>query len=350
MNFSGKITNSIITYLQAQGIELSEICEATDMPSEFLKDPTSWLDARKIETFLEQVDKLCVMRLGVDRLFERVGHSATDLKAWGTLDSVLRMIEKPNDIFLQPQRFISYFISPAPPIANIKRHLNSVMFDIPISFEEFPNMATYLRAAIEAVPLFMGAQMAEAVWRQNCLSISWDQSQSLLDDQSMKRRHMAPEVMQSLVTTLEKTELALVQRTRELEKIKAENALAAQSKVPQTDEFGKFRKQYADFQQQVMRLQDYFTRSQQLITLLVGQDRMDAQVREAMKRVHWEAVKEAFPKVTQSLLDHLEGKPSAKMTDEKMDEKMIDELENINAENYKNSGEGDSRQPWLPHN
>lgn len=350
MNFSGKITNSVITYLQAQGIELSEICEVTDIPSEFLKDPTGWLDARKVEDFLHQVENLSVMRLGVDGLFERVGHGATDLKAWGTLDSVLRMIEKPNDIFLQPQRFISYFISPAPPIANIKRHLNAVMFDIPISFEEFPNMATYLRAAIEAVPLFMGAQMAEATWRQNCLSIGWDQSQSLLDDHSMKRRHLAPEVMQTLVANLEKTELALAQKTRELEVIKNENALAAQSQIPQLEEFTKFRSQYADFQQQVLRLQDYFTRSQQLITLLVGQNRLDAQVREAMKRVKWESVKKSFPKVTQYLLESLENPRSVEEADPKMiDPKITDESESINAENYKSPREGDSRQSWLPH-
>ncbi len=338
MNFSGKITNSTILFLQAQGIELSEICEAADMPSEFLKDPTSWLDARKVENFLAQAENFAVMRLGVDRMFERVGHAATDLKAWGVLDSVLRMIEKPNDIFLQPQRFISYFISPAPPIANIKRHLNAVTFDIPISFEEFPCVATYLRAAIEAVPLFMGAQMAEASWQTNCLSICWDQSQSLLlDEHSIHRRYMAPEVMQTLVATLEKTEQKLVEKTRELEKIKNENALAAQSQVPQIDEFTRFRKQYADFQQQVLRLQDYFTRSQQLITLLIGQDRMSSQVREAMKRVNWDKVQQNFPKVTQQILDRLDNKP-------------IDGAETDHAENYQSPRERDSRQPWLPHN
>lgn len=345
MNFSGKITNSCISFLQAQGLELGEICELTDVPSEFLKDPTSWLGARDVENFLQQIENLSVMRLGVDRLFERVGHAAVDLKAWGVLDSVLRMIEKPNDIFLQPQRFISYFISPAPPIANIKRHLHAVTFDIPISFEEFPCVATYLRAAIEAVPQFMGSQMAEATWRQNSLSICWDQPQSMLDEGALRRRQMAPEVMQSLVATLEKTELALIEKTRELDKIKNENALAAQSQVPQLDEFTKFRKQYADFHQQVLKLQDYFTRSQQLITLLVGQDRMNSQVREAMKRVNWDLVQETFPKITQELLNRFEVRTENRQAD------ITDMIaENNDGQNHQNSRARDTRQPWLPHN
>jgi hypothetical protein len=328
-------------FLQAQGLEPSEIFDLTSTPSEFLKDPTGWVEAHEVEDFLRQIENLSVMRLGVDRLFERVGHASVDLKAWGVLDSVLRMIEKPNDIFLQPQRFISYFISPAPPIANIKRHLHAVAFDIPISFEEYPCVATYLRAAIEGVPHFMGAQLAEATWRQNSLSISWDQTQSLLDEQALRRRHMAPEVMQTLVATLEKTEQALVEKTRELDRIKSENALAAQSQVPQMTEFIQFRKQYAEFHQKVLKLQDYFTRSQQLITLLIGQDRMNSQVREAIKRVNWEAVQAGFPKITQELLNHFEN--STEETNASI-------AESENATNYENPRARDSRQPWLPYN
>ncbi|MCB0351162.1 MAG: hypothetical protein KDD38_08260 [Bdellovibrionales bacterium] len=273
MNFSGKISNSVITFLQAQGADLAEFYEGTDLPTEFLKDPTSWLDARKMENLLQFTETWCIQHLNIERPIEKIGNSARDLKSWGVLDSVLRMIEKPNDIFLQPQRFISYFISPAPPMANIKRDLNAVSFSIPISFEEYPYVATYLRSAIESVPVFMGLQMAEASWQQNTISIGWNQSQSLLDDSTLQRRHMAPEVMQSLVATLEKTEQALLKKTLELETIKDENAMAAQSQVPQMQSLIDFQKQYKNFHQQVLKLQDYFTRSQQLITLLVGQDR-----------------------------------------------------------------------------
>ncbi|OFZ12378.1 MAG: hypothetical protein A2Z20_00950 [Bdellovibrionales bacterium RBG_16_40_8] len=336
MNFSGKITHSVISFLQAQGAEAGEIFESLDLPAEFLKDSTSWLDAHKVENLLQHIESLSIQKLGIERPLEKMGHAAKDLKSWGVLDSVLRMIEKPHDIFLQPQRFISYFISPAPPIANINRGENSVTFDVPISFEEYPRVATYLSAAIEAVPLFMGLQMAEAVWRQNSISINWRQTQSLLGEQTLQHRQMAPEVMQTLVETLEKTEQALREKTRELERIKQENTLAASSQVPQLEELKQFRRQYEDFHHQVLRLQDYFTRSQQLITILVGKNRLTSQVREAMKRVDWELVQESFPKVTRELLNKFENKPNE-----------IAEIKN--GEDNKSSRARDSRQPWLPY-
>jgi hypothetical protein len=234
-------------------------------------------------------------------------------------------------------QFISYFISPAPPIANVRRDLNGILFDIPISNEEFPYVSTYLRSAIEAVPLFMGTEMAEASWVQNTIAISWRESQSLLDGLAHERRHMAPEVMQTLVATLEKTEQALLSKTRELEKIKNENELAAKSQVPQMESFSQFRDQYKQFHQQILRLQDYFTRSQQLITLLVGQDRMTTQIREAMKRVNWQQVQESYPKITQEILNQIENKPS-------------ETPESENGQNYQGPSPRDSRQPWLPHN
>jgi signal transduction histidine kinase len=52
----------------------------------------------------------------------------------------------------------------------------------------------------------------------------------------------------------------------------------------------------------VQRLQDYFSRAQQLITLLVGQGRNDPQVREAMRRVDWEFVRSEFPHVAEESL------------------------------------------------
>jgi len=360
MLFSGKITNSIITFLQSQGVEASEFYDLTDMPVEFLKDPTCWLEAKKTEVLLEHLEGWAGLRLNLENPSEKIGHAAKDLNAWGVLDSVLRMIEKPQDIFLQPQRFLSYFISPAPPIANIIRGENSVSFDLPISYEEYPYVASYIRAAIETVPLFMGSQMAEAEWKQNRVSVRWDQSQSILDDSHVERRQMAPEVMQSLISTLEKTEQALLQKTRELEKIKQENTLAAQSVVGALEPLAQLvqlQKQQQKFQQQVLKLQDYFTRSQQLVTLLVGQDRLTPQVREAMRRVNWEAVQKSFSEVTQGLLSDPDAEAvtdgesslneeSSEMT---MDTQKMELEYGEQMSNHKSPRTRDSGQSWLPH-
>jgi hypothetical protein len=331
VQFSGKITNSVITFLQTQGVEVSQFYELTDVHVEFLKDPTCWLEAKKTEALLGQLESWAMVNLNLENPIEKIGHSAKELCAWGVLDSVLRMIERPQDIFLQPQRFISYFISPAPPIANIQRGESSVSFDLPISFEEYPHVASYIRAAIEAIPQFMGAQMAEAQWKQNRVTVSWSQTQSQMTDELVERRQMAPDVMQNLILTLEKTELALLEKTRELDKIKEENALAAQSQVAQLTEIAHIHNMTPGLQQQILRLQDYFTRSQQLITLLVGQNRLSPQVREAMRRVNWETVQKSFSEVTQELLSEIENGPTEQNT------------------NHQSSRTTDSGQSWLSH-
>jgi hypothetical protein len=304
--FSGKISNSFLTFLQNRGAERGEFYELTDLPMEFLKDPTSWLDVHKLEVLLDQIERWCVIELNIENPVQYIGHQAKELKAWGVLDSVLSMIEKPQDIFMQPQRFISYFISPAPPIANIQRGPSMVSFELPISFEEYPHVATYLRAAIEAIPLYMGQQMAEVQWHQNRLTVNWEVAQAAFGDGNLERRQMAPEIVQNLISNLEKTERALLEKTREIEKIKSENLLAARSQPQAIEDLALFQKKTGHFEQQILRLQDYFTRSQQLITLLVGQDRLSGQVREAMRRVNWEHVQTSFPQVTQELLTQLE--------------------------------------------
>jgi hypothetical protein len=55
----------------------------------------------------------------------------------------------------------------------------------------------------------------------------------------------------------------------------------------------------------MMRMSDYLVRSQQLITLLIGQDRMDRQVQEAMRRVDWDYVKTQSSQVAQDTADLL---------------------------------------------
>jgi hypothetical protein len=55
----------------------------------------------------------------------------------------------------------------------------------------------------------------------------------------------------------------------------------------------------------MMRLSDYLVRSQQLVTLLIGQGRQDRQVTEAMKRVDWDYVKSQSSQVAQETADLL---------------------------------------------
>jgi signal transduction histidine kinase len=55
------------------------------------------------------------------------------------------------------------------------------------------------------------------------------------------------------------------------------------------------------------RVSDYFARAQQLITLLVAQDRMNPQVKEAMRRVDWEKVVKNYSNTLEQAHSHFEN-------------------------------------------
>lgn len=333
--FSGKITNSFYVYLLRQGVDPAEIYELADIADGLLKDPTAWIDAAKVESFLSQIEDRFSARFSDRDLMLAVGHEASDLKAWGVLDSVLRMIERPQEVFTQPQRFISYFVSPSPPIANFSRTDAGVSFDLPISFEEYPLVCGYLCSAIESLPSFIGGQMAECTWQGNRISVQWKQEQSEFSSGDLQKRVLAPQFMESLIDTLEKTERALEEKSRELEKIKQENTSAAQSQSQDLEKWFRLYRNFNKYGQQVLRLQDYFTRSQQLITLLVGQERANPQVLTAMKKVNWDQVELNFPDVVSSLLKEFE-----------LEQKGLN-ARSPNVQNIETTSPGNSGQPWL---
>ena len=99
-----------------------------------MNDPTSWIPAADVESFLAGVYKTFSHQ--DPELIKHMGQRSAELRGWGVLDSVLRMIQRPQDIFAHPQRLISYFISPAPPIGNMIRESELVRFDLPISDNE----------------------------------------------------------------------------------------------------------------------------------------------------------------------------------------------------------------------
>ena len=139
MLFSGKVTNSIMVFLDRSGFDGDRMQDLTSLPQEYLRDPTGWVEATAVEELFELVERELGSAL-TDALATEVGHSCPDLRAWGVLDSVIRMMPRSQDLFLQPERFISYFVSPAPPLADIVRKHNEVEFSIPISNQESMNM------------------------------------------------------------------------------------------------------------------------------------------------------------------------------------------------------------------
>src|SRR5262245_31058551 len=54
---SCKITHSVMTYLDRRGEDLGELNDFCDWPTEFLRDPSSWLEADKMENLLKLIDQ-----------------------------------------------------------------------------------------------------------------------------------------------------------------------------------------------------------------------------------------------------------------------------------------------------
>lgn len=322
MLFSSKISNSILTYLENQGVSLEGLYSSLDVPEEFLRDPSSWMEAPEMENFLKISNTMFQAEdSGVDDLMELVGHKSISLHCWGVLDSVLRMMEKPEDIYLHPERFLSYFISPIPPISELEKSAEkteTISFQIPISSYDYPLTTKYLRGALESLPQFFGKQVAHVEWRGQVLDISWESQQDTLFPQRELERNVKPDLVDTLMNSLEKKQKELELKNKELlEKNKlleeAQKKLESQYKEKIYSEklsnltdlaaslAHEINNPLAYVTSNVMRLQDYFVRSTQLITILIGQDRLTPQVKEGMRRTDWSMISKDFPELVKEV-------------------------------------------------
>ncbi len=330
MLFSCKISSSLLTHLDRRGENLQLIEEMNDLPPlEFLRDPSYWIEAPKMEALLRFFQTTYGLN-STDSIVTEAGHRSKDLRSWGVLDSVLRMVQNPKDMYGQPAKLISYFISPAPPIGLIQRDDESaefdVAFDLPIASSEYPLSSEYVRAALESLPTYTGKNAANVKWDETRIHIQWQDTQkSFLDDVNAKPT-LNPELLQSIVTDLEhaqkqleETNRVLHSKEQELRELRAQVSGAPQVRVkiesaeslvlnepkPERARQGSLldlvgaeaatlkpgsSTVLGDVLQDVYKLGDYLGRAQQLVTLLVGQDRLNPQVTEAMRRVDWPRV------------------------------------------------------------
>ncbi len=322
MLFSCKITHSVLLSLSSRGEDLTQVYEVFDWPPEFLHDPSSWLEADKMERLLGILEKQFGQRLEVSQsLVQDVGHQCKDLRAWGVLDSVLRMVQRPKDFFAQPERFLSYFISPAPPIGDIRRATDSVSFVLPISEERYPLVTRYLSSVLEALPTYISKPMANARWQDSRVTVTWTDSQeSLFSDSEKAEMSLHPELVNSILNNLEtsqkeleETKQKLIAREAELEVLRLGQPVSINSErmgagldALSLSPSGASHESVATALHDLYRLGDYFARGQQLVTLLIAQGRETPQVREAMRRVDWLFVCEAAPTAIRGAITQLQ--------------------------------------------
>ncbi len=353
MLFSCKISHAVLLHLERQSEDLDRLertlSEKFELPPiEFLKDPSCWLKSKQMEDFLDHVATNYKSSSEDLSLLCLVGHQSKELRAWGVLDSVLRMLQSPQDVFLQPQRFLSYFISPPPPVANVKHGESSVVLDLPIAAHEFPRVVEYLKAAIESLPSYLGQSLAHVVWNDSRLNIEWCTRQANLLEEIQAEKALHPELVQNILHDLEQSQkqieelqISLQSKNEEvnllrrnisggLESILDEpksQYLASNLAVKNLEILGAPGARSTSYEiqvppglasesmeiklqeslQKLYRLADYMARGQQLVTMLVGQNRATPQVKEAMRRVDWDLVQKSslihFKEIIEKLQD-----------------------------------------------
>lgn len=308
MHFSCKITHAILSYLESEKVDLSAYFSESDVPWELLRDSSYWMRAPDMEAFLERLS------LKEDVLV-RAGHKTPKNRVWGVLDSVLRMMPQPQEIFQQPEKFLGYFISPEPPIENLERLNSGLSFDIPLPAEQYPLVTTYLKAAFESLPVYVGKTEAHCEWTDIHFKIEWSSSQQTIINDDDSERNISPQLMQDIIRQLQQNGRELEEKNRELQRrneellrrVQKDSSLSEKSErqVIQQDfsQFEFMKQPVHQVAQNLSRLHDYMVRAHQLVVLLTAGQKQSAGIKEAFHRVDWEIVKNQYP---QLILESLE--------------------------------------------
>lgn len=312
--------------------------DVAPIPMEVMRDPSYWISAPDLEIFLEAVMKLPLKRDA--NILIKAGHHGPELRAWGVLDSVLRMMPNPQEIFHQPEQFVSYFVSPKPPLENVRRDDRGISFDWPLPAEQYPLVATYLKAAFEALPVYVGQDMAQCTWDGIHLDLRWSQSQKVLFGEIDPGHQISPDLFKQLIDDLQRTEREredLQKRIGDLESqlkevrdsqlrdvdarmIPVEKRRNKENKESGTVPFSYTQEHVPtsvspaildealpghQIGQNLARLHDYMVRAQQLITMLATQNKLSPGVKEAMRRMDWDFVKDQYPKTISESVESL---------------------------------------------
>ena len=172
MKISCKISYSVMLFIERQGTGLDLFFENFETPVEVLRDPSCWIPLGEMEGFLSEIgDFLKLQR--TENYFREVGQNNFKLQGWGVLDSVLKMLETPEEIFFQPGRFLSYFISPAPQLEVEIQEKNEIQFRMSQKLEA-PFVFSYLLGTLEGLPQYMGLGVARIHQvGEVCFQILW---------------------------------------------------------------------------------------------------------------------------------------------------------------------------------
>lgn len=317
MQVSCKLSASVAFYLESQQLDTTELWERSSFSREQLQDPSFWISAQELERWLEDVLQTFRNSLPGD-LIEQVGLANPQLHAWGALDSVLKLMNKPQDVWTQPSRFLSYFIFPEPPVENLKKERQLVSFDLPLAREQYPLTTKLLKCLFETLPVFMNQPVSKVEWSHIHVRISFaDSAQQELSQGGAESKQLSPDLGRELLNVLQSDHKSLENQYQNLrssfELLQLENQtlrialekiqqaeqrqwLEAQSTEPHRTSVHNDLSEMASvaLEHNLSALQDYMTRAEQLIVLLVGSEKSNPVVQQSMKKVDWDKIPESF--------------------------------------------------------
>ena len=301
----------MVAFLESKGEDIAVLLEGTSLPEEFLQDPSYWLQAEAMEKFLESA-----LTLHFDsnpKALIEVAHSIPKHRSWGVFDSVLRMMPL-SDVFAQPSRFISYFISPEVEITKVERSEQRLSFQVPLDFTQTPLTHLFLRSAFEALPLFSGQPLGLCHWSGELLTIGWGDSTGTQAPEPTTLPALSPETLRSIVSQLERHQMELQQKNADLEARNQQLREAFQklqsemrNQPPSDQQLLLDQAESLFLKKNLARLGDYMVRAQQLITILTtGPKSQPTIVKEALRRTDWSWVKENYPLTVMSCFEVLQ--------------------------------------------
>lgn len=307
-----------MAYFESKGGDISQLLEITSTPEEFLEDPSYWLQADTMEKFLGAI----VTNFSEEAQILRViAQSTPELRSWGVFDSVLRMMPL-TEVFAQPNRFISYFISPVTEVTAIERKAQGISFEVPVSLDEFPLTKSFLAYAFESLPLFRGEEAGVCRWTGHRLEILWDKNLSSSPSPDVSTPALSQELLRSIVSQLEQHQIELQQKNAELEARNQQLREAFQKlqfnvqlqsplqNASQGNTSGRTvqldHTEALTMKKHLAKLADYMVRAQQLVTILTGVKPQQPIVKEALRRTDWTWVKENYPLTVASCFEILQ--------------------------------------------
>lgn len=267
LELSAKITKSVYMHLELQGAVAGDYLEQAGLSVHKALDSEMWLPMEQVELFLDLVSRDFPEFYPKD-----IALKALEIRGWGLLDQVLRILQSSSEIYEHPQRFLSYFIRPNLNFEWIERKKESSSFTVSLSTDEMPLVTEYLTGALEVVSKYVGSESSVVNWAGNSVSIDWSKKQDSFFEEAKVPVNYKPEIYKEAVEIIQRqqTEILAFKYKEEEES----------TSLPNFDS--------ESITEDLKILSDYFLRSRQLISLLKAESGKKKWFKEAVKRLNWD--------------------------------------------------------------